>query len=128
MKKLVSILLALLMLLSCALVSAEGDLDKDAHILVWVPDNAASAVWPEGATENDNPFINAIKEKLEDEEEGRLDASLVTEDAEDVFSSLEDTFSSLEEVWLVEEDSLGVLEGAEEEEGAPQETKAKAAR
>lgn len=57
------VVLALVLTAFAPMVGAQGDLNKDAKLTLWLPDNSASAVMPEGTTVNDNPFINAIREK-----------------------------------------------------------------
>lgn len=54
------VVLALILTACAPIVGAEGDLDKDAKLTLWLP--ASSNPYPEGTTENDNPFINAIRE------------------------------------------------------------------
>ena len=61
-KSIVSILLVLLMLASCMPAVAEGELNKDAPLVMWLPGNGGVSGMEEGATENDNQFINAIRE------------------------------------------------------------------
>ena len=65
MKKLVTLLLVLAMLLSMACVPAYAadELDKDAEIVIWLPGNGSVPGYEENATEDDNRFINAIREK-----------------------------------------------------------------
>lgn len=57
-----SLVAVLLLLLFPAALAAEG-LNKDAPIVMWLPGNGAVSGFEEGATENDNRFINAIREK-----------------------------------------------------------------
>ena len=63
-KTMLTLVLVLALVLSvCApMAGAADELDKNAALTLWLPDNAASAVMPEGTTVNDNPFINAIRE------------------------------------------------------------------
>lgn len=63
-KTMLTLILVLALVLSvCApMAGAADELDKNAALTLWLPDNAASAVMPEGTTVNDNPFINAIRE------------------------------------------------------------------
>jgi putative aldouronate transport system substrate-binding protein len=56
------VVLALILTAFAPMATAADELDKNAKLTLWLPDNAASAVMPEGATVNDNPFINAIRE------------------------------------------------------------------
>lgn len=65
MKKLVTLLLVLAMILSLTSVPAFAaeELDKDAEIVIWLPGNASVPGYEEGASEDDNRFINAIREK-----------------------------------------------------------------
>jgi len=63
-RKLISLALIAMLLLALmpALTLADG-LNKDAPIVMWLPGNGAVSGFEEGATENDNRFINAIREK-----------------------------------------------------------------
>lgn len=65
MKKFLVTLLALAMLVGCipAFASAQAALNKDAPIVMWLPGNGGVSGLEAGATENDNQFINAIREK-----------------------------------------------------------------
>lgn len=64
MKKLVTVFLAFALLLGMAAMpayAAEG-LNKDAPLVMWLPGNSGVSGLEAGATENDNRFINAIRE------------------------------------------------------------------
>lgn len=65
MKKLVTLFLALALILSLFSVPAYAaeELDKDAEIVLWLPGNGSVPGYEEGATEDSNRFINAIREK-----------------------------------------------------------------
>ena len=63
MKKTTITLLVVLSLILTAfapMAGAADELDKNATITLWLP--ASGNPYPEGTTENDNPFINAIRE------------------------------------------------------------------
>ncbi len=63
-KAFVSVALILTLLLGCAALpaGAEVTLNKDAPIVMWLPGNGGVSGMEDGATENDNRFINAIRE------------------------------------------------------------------
>ena len=63
-KTLVSLLLVAALLIGVLAPAglAADALDKDAKIVLWLTGNAASAVFPEGTDENNNPFIDALRE------------------------------------------------------------------
>jgi len=65
MKKLVTLFLALALILSMCSVPAFAaeELDKDAEIVLWLPGNGSVPGYEEGATEDNNRFVNAIREK-----------------------------------------------------------------
>ncbi len=65
MRKMLVALLALAMVAGCipAAASAEATLNKDAPIVMWLPGNGGVSGLEAGATENNNQFINAIREK-----------------------------------------------------------------
>ena len=54
------VVLALILTAFAPMATAADELDKNATITLWLP--ASSNPYPEGVTENDNPFINAIRE------------------------------------------------------------------
>ena len=54
------VVLALILTAFAPMATAADELDKNATITLWLP--ASGNPYPEGATENDNPFINAIRE------------------------------------------------------------------
>ncbi len=62
MKKLLALALILVMALSVLPAMAADGLNKDADILLWLTGNGSVPGYEEGATENDNRFINAIRE------------------------------------------------------------------
>jgi len=59
-KALLSLALVLALLLPCLAVS-EGALNKDAPLVMWLPGNGGVSGYEEGATENSNQFIDAIR-------------------------------------------------------------------
>lgn len=66
MKKLMTLVLVLtlaLMLLCTPTTYADDALDKNAEIVIWLPGNGSVPGYEEGATEDNNRFINAIREK-----------------------------------------------------------------
>lgn len=54
------VVLALILTAFAPMATAADELDKNATITLWLP--ASGNPYPEGTTENDNPFINAIRE------------------------------------------------------------------
>lgn len=54
------VVLALILTAFAPMAGAADELDKNATITLWLP--ASGNPYPEGVTENDNPFINAIRE------------------------------------------------------------------
>ena len=54
------VVLALILTAFAPMATAADELDKNVTITLWLP--ASGNPYPEGTTENDNPFINAIRE------------------------------------------------------------------
>lgn len=54
------VVLALILTAFAPMATAADELDKNATVTLWLP--ASGNPYPEGVTENDNPFINAIRE------------------------------------------------------------------
>lgn len=62
MKRTLVLVLALLLLVTALPAMGESELNYDAPIVMWLPGNGGVSGLEEGATENDNQFINAIRE------------------------------------------------------------------